>query len=393
MSERNDDNTGRQIQYSSDPVELVEQIAADLPDDEREAMLAEARSLQGLDPLTGHDLTPDAKPEGDDTPPKDAKPEGDDTPPKDAKPEGDDTPPKDAKPEGDDTPPKDAKPEGDDTPPKDAKPEDAKPGVKTADGEGVLDYSVLAQAREDTRRARAEAAAAEARAQAATATAKPEDKPDPVAEKLTEAIKTLRENEGDAVADAYEALAGVVTQKDAKIAELEGRLDRQAQGSAEEIAQSSQHAIDSNPTLAQWLADADAAARGVDGKSALAWQKAEALDDVLASSPEWQGRPLKDRFEEVVRILGDGAPGSGAPSDAPKGDVKPEDTKPKADTKPEDRKPSRTAPESISDLPSGDTPDSPLTKFENMSPQEIEAAIAARSGSMDEFDAIMRQVA
>ena len=356
-------------------------IAQDVSPEEGEAMMAEARSLQGLDPLTGHEIEKpeDTKPEAD-AAPTDTKPEDK----ADAKPE--DTKPEDAKPEAaapTDAKPEDAKPEGD----------DAEPGVRSADGKGVLDYSVLAQARDDARRARAEAAAADARAAAAAAT-KPEPQPDPAAEKLKAAIATLRENEGDAVADAYEALAGVVTQKDGQIAELQSRLDRQDQGSAEEVAQNSQRAIDANPALAQWQADADAADRGVDGKSGLKWQQAEALDEVLAESPDWKGRPLNDRFTEVVRILEGGAPPeSGAPSDAPKADDKPQGTKPKADTKPEDRKPEDRAPESISDLPSGDTPDSPLSKFENMSPQEIEAAIAANPDRMVEFDALMRQVA
>ena len=391
MSSESDINTGREVKYSSDPVELVEQISADLPEDEREAMMAEARSLQGLDPLTGHDLTPEDKAAAD-------KAEADKAAADKAEADKAEADKAEAdKAEAD-------KAEADKAAADKAEADKAaeeKAGVRTADGDGVLDYSVLAQAREDTRRARAEAAAAEARAEAAKTAAKPEDaKPDPAAEKLKQAIATLRENEGDAVADAYEAIAGAVTQKDEKIAELQGRLDRQDQSAIEEVRSNSQREIDANPTLAKWQAEFLAAQQGVDGKSGLRWEQAEALDEVLERDPEWKGRPLSDRFSEVVRILEGGAPSeSGAPSDASQAAAdkaaadKAAADKAAADKAAADKPGAKTGPGSISDLPSGDTPDSPLTKFENMSPQEIEAAITARDGSMAEFDAIMSQVA
>ena len=190
---------------------------------------------------------------------------------------------------------------------------------------------------------------------------------------IAKAIETLRENEGDDVADAYELVARGLAERDAKIGDLENRLNASARSAEEEAAAASQRAIDANPVLARWQAAAHAAGTGDATKSALDWEKAMALDEVLGASPEWAGRPLHERFDEVVRILGPGAPGSGAPSTP--------DPAAAAAAAPETPPADAPVPGlSSADLPTGSAPpaDSPATALESMSPQDLERQILAQ---------------
>lgn len=260
------------------------------------------------------------------------------------------------------------------------KPADAKPaGVLGKDGKTVLPYGALKGAREEARRERQQREQAEQRAQA-------------LEQQIADikAGKTPAEDAGEALTDEKEAemladfpaLKPVFAQLKATRAELD-RLKATAPAPKREPAEADpvadlQEAIDSVPLLAGWQAE-----RGEP------WARAVAIDASLQGSPKWKDKPLPERLAEVARRVADEFDIQ-AQEDTPPNDKQPSG---KAKTTPEEaiNKAGRTTPNTLSDFKGGaadPTRESfermPATRlqarFEDMSDEEIEAALAKSGG-------------
>ena len=268
-----------------------------------------------------------------------------------------------------------------------AKPKDAdKPGIAGPDNT-TLPYGLLEKAREDTLTLAAE----NERLKASLAKAAPQAPAvvDATAELLTQTRKSLdavRENYGEDVAKPLEAILGIaettnqeLAAKDKQITAMHARMDGFDERARANGTNEAQRLIDQNPTLLKWQGEARAASGGDDTKSALAWEQAEALDNVLEKSVEWRGRPMAERFAHVVKVLGDDAPVSGSPETSPARDKTDADkviadaTKVKSDA----------APTSLTDIPAAASPESQQESLEKISPGDLQAKILKGDISFD----------
>ena len=247
------------------------------------------------------------------------------------------------------------------------------PSIITPDGTNTLPYSVLERARAEI---------AELKAAGKPTGADPAD--DPAAtppeprvsqrDALKDTIGKLRDDYGEDLAGVVDKLAGAIDSRDQTIDTLTERnnemVDHLKSGETATLQRDgaeAQRMIDGNSSLSEWQREANAAASGDVTKSALKWTQALAMDDALKKSPEWTGRPMADRFGEVVRILGGDVPGSGAPAPSQTQDVKPNGPDP-AKAVPD---PTPGLPTSLDDLPAGTPAKSLLEQVEGMSPTEI----------------------
>ena len=195
-------------------------------------------------------------------------------------------------------------------------------------------------------------------------------------------------------------LAGAIDDRDVKIDALTERnnemVDQLKSGDAATLQREgleAQRLIDSDPKLAEWQREANAAAGGDVTKSPLKWNQALALDDALKTSPEWAGRSMADRFGEVVRILGGDAPGSGAPAQSQTEDAKPNGKDPAA-AKTAVADPTPGLPASLDDLPAGTPVKSLLEQVERMTPTEMQQWVTDNPDlSNEQLEALLQQVA
>lgn len=123
-----------------------------------------------------------------------------------------------------------------------------------------------------------------------------------------------------------------------------------------------QAAVDENEALLGWQHDPDQTR----------FELATAVDGLLTRHPEWKGKPLEERFAEVVRRV-NAEMGAAKPTPPAPGRRDPMDVINNA--------PSRT-PRSISEIGGGDghahAPD--LGRFTKMSSEDVEAELMARGG-------------
>lgn len=261
------------------------------------------------------------------------------------------------------------------------------PVIKTRDGKHEIPYSVLEAERERVRklnreleelRAERERIEEERKQQEQATT---QDDPGKSAEKDTFDLEAYREEFGDEAAEAEKARREQLHEMRETQKRLEKELEsnrawrEQQEAKAKETAQQEadrlqnevNEAIDSIPELSAWMNEGDPM-----------WDAAVALDNRLQNDPAFKDYTLKERFETVVERLTGKQP-------APKTT---EDLEKAADEKLAAKEAAtRTAPNSLSDLPGGMPADQAESDtLERMTPSQLEAKLAKMSQSeIDEY--------
>lgn len=245
----------------------------------------------------------------------------------------------------------------------DDKPEE-RPVIKTRDGKHEIPYSVLERERREKGELQRQLDEIQ-RQQQALEQKKPEAPKDPGTGASTDtdemSIDAIREEYGD-------EMAKIETDRRQQIADMEQRqkaledeltASRKWREDQERKAQQSvvsevNEAIDSIRELREWRENDDPL-----------WAAAEALDTRLAQTPEWEGKPLRARFEAVVEKLTGRKPNQDTASNDKALDEKLAEQERSATTKP---------PSSLSDLPGGQPPDvSESETLDRMSSAQLEA--------------------
>lgn len=142
-----------------------------------------------------------------------------------------------------------------------------------------------------------------------------------------------------------------------------------------------QEAIDQVPLLVEWQHDP---------KAAPLWERAIAVDNLLKDSPKWKDKPATERFERVAEMVAEEfdieVPGKKAGTEQASSTKQP--AKPTTDAKRAVESAPRTPPSTLSDLKGGAVPDhgqldlknmsprSMLAKFQDMSDEEMDRALA-----------------
>lgn len=262
--------------------------------------------------------------------------------------------------------------------------EDTKAPVATRDGKNTIPYSVLEAAREG--KAKAEAAAQQEREQREALAKQLEEKLARIKE-LEErgASTTAAEKEEvsdlkadlEAISEEAPYLAGVLGKLIARVEATEkvaseAKKPPNTEPTAPSMPPELRDAIDAVPPLAHWEA----------GNAEL-FAAAVEVDNRLKTRPEWANKPMKERFEQVVKVMvaeyGDSIL---PPADSQKTTTPPTAAKelPKADD---------VAIHSISDIPGGTpTAQNALQDIANASP----TAIFNKLQSMESPEDIIRFV-
>lgn len=219
------------------------------------------------------------------------------------------------------------------------KAEDDKPtGVLAKDGKNILPFEVLEGSRK-----RATALEEQLRATQDELQALKEGKSAEERALLSEEDLAAVEAETPALGKVLRALQKEVTTLREEAVERRQAVTTQSQDA---VRQQMQQAIDANQDLARWqVAEPDT-------PEARRWQRAVDFDRELRQDPDWQDKPMQERFAEAERLtklrFGDQLPQSA--DDPPKGEPKPTE-------KPVARKP-EPKPQglSLSDIPGGNPP-------------------------------------
>lgn len=216
--------------------------------------------------------------------------------------------------------------------------EDKPTGVLAKDGKNILPFEVLEGSRK-----RATALEEQLRATQDELQALKEGKSAEERALLSEEDLAAVEAETPALGKVLRALQKEVTTLREEAVERQQAVTTQSQDA---VRQQMQQAIDANQDLARWqVAEPDT-------PEARRWQRAVDFDRELRQDPDWQDKPMQERFAEAERLtklrFGDQLPQSA--DDPPKGEPKPTE-------KPVARKP-EPKPQglSLSDIPGGNPP-------------------------------------
>ncbi|MDF0750286.1 hypothetical protein NLU14_08590 [Marinobacter sp. 71-i] len=259
--------------------------------------------------------------------------------------------------------------------------------IKTRDGKHEIPYSVLEAERERVRKLNRELDELKAERERIEEERKQQEKANTQddsgksADKDTFDLEAYREEFGDEAAEAEKArreqlhemretqkrLEKELTDNRTWREQQEAKAKETAQQEADRLQNEVNEAIDSIPELSKWMNDEDPM-----------WDAAVALDNRLQKDPAFKDYSLKDRFETVVQRLTGKQP-------APKTT---EDLEKAADEKLAAKEAAtRTAPNSLSDLPGGMPADQAESDtLERMTPSQLEAKLAKMSQSeIDEY--------
>lgn len=214
-------------------------------------------------------------------------------------------------------------------------------GVLAKDGKNLIPFSVLEKTRE--RAAQLEEAI---RAQAE------EIERLKAGKASTEDVELFSDEELEAMESddpVIAKMAKAVLASKKTIEALNAKLQEKEQAAVEEEStkrrNAVQEAIDANPDLAVWQ-QADEGTPEMER-----WEYAVKQDAILKDLPKWQGKPLSERYQEVVRLVKEGF-GDQVQSTDRNGGGKKED--------PPTRKPAANrdeGPTSLSELPGGRAPE------------------------------------
>lgn len=257
-------------------------------------------------------------------------------------------------------------------------------GVLLKDGKHVAPYRVLEEARERAARAESTVQALARQLEELKAGA------DPDKAAGGDNAPSITEDDLAELEDLSPEIAKVIKAQMARIEALTGEVvglkqeqeivhkTRQA-----EIQDELTAAIEANPDLKAWR---DAAFRE-ESPDPSRWQKVTQVDDMLMVDPEWQDKPLSERFAkavEMVKTLYGETPTRNEPAADDKAN---EDLKKAADEKLKGKEP--PVPTSLSEIPGGAAPaQSDIENLENvstmalgnkmlsMTPDQIEAYLA-----------------
>jgi hypothetical protein len=273
------------------------------------------------------------------------------------------------------------KPASDKNPAEGEKDEPLSP-VSTKDGKHVIPYEVLRQARDEAKSARAELDALKAKLETEKESGKPEAKQETADLTPKAQTESLTKEEIEALEEDYPVLAKALKSHQALIAEtrkaIEGiqrpveALETRRKASAEEEVQG---AIDDVPKLAFLQA-----------KDPERFTLACNLDAQLKDLPQWKGKPMKERFETVVRMVELNTSEISLPEDSSRSHPKNED-QPARQTDAKTAK-AAAAPLSLSDFPSGmPAAENEADALDAMSATDLAREMAKHSaaGTLDQF--------
>jgi len=175
--------------------------------------------------------------------------------------------------------------------------EDKATGILAADGKHIIPIDVLRSARAAEAQAREAAAAAIAELEALKAAAAKSEAGDEIevdveqSDELDAQLATLAEDYPELGGFAKNLAAQVKAMRDV-VSQL--AADREANATQERVQRqlSVREAIDSNPTLLTW-----------EQSDPEAWSRAVAYDKLLRERPDWQGKPIQERFEQVAKLV------------------------------------------------------------------------------------------
>ena len=395
----------------NDPGALQKMIGDDVDETYAGVLSDEIKGLEGYDWLTGQAVDPASKPDPDPVP--DPAPDPATDPATDPAKSSEPDPAPEAKP--------DAKPDAKDPDPDPApgaKPDaDPDPAILTPDGKGTIPYSTLQRERAAARALEAELAALKEKYEptgkpgetdpaAARADPEPEDAA-AHARELQERIQAIRDVHGDDIADAFQGMAetndrlsAAAAAQKAELEAVKGREAARETEAAERTQDALQAAVDANPLVRGWLDDAIAAGSGEAGKSGTMYAVAASIYEELAQSDEFRDASESERLNEVVRLVRGDSALAGAPEDPsqtedPAGQPDPAKADPKAAADPAKPgaepapAPAPKAPESLSDLPSGEPHQSARERLEHMSPAEMEQAVLSGKMSLEALEGLL----
>lgn len=258
-------------------------------------------------------------------------------------------------------------------------------GVLAKDGEHIIPYSQLEQARSNAREATEREQAAlnkvnelNARIQELTAGKAP-----PAAAETT----LMAEEELVALEATDPTLAKVLRGQVEHIHKLEERdarrtaeETRRAAAERREVNDEIQDAIDQVPKLAEWQASKDQAM----------WDRASATDAYLRQLPEWRNKSFKERFEKVVEITEEAIRTEPAKVEQP-AQLTQEQIRAAAEAKLRETA-SKSTPKTLSDIPGGAPPaQSERERLEQMSVSEMGSKMMGFK-SLDEIQAFLTQL-
>jgi len=172
--------------------------------------------------------------------------------------------------------------------------------------------------------------------------------------------------------------------------ELRNSINQRDAREEQEVDDSITHEIDTNPILSDWA-----------NNNPVMWASAQAADTALTKDPDWQGRPIRERFDEVCNRLGhpikrgdDGVIVTDDKEPEPPPDPKADDTetKPSDTSSLQDRVDKKladvdasTVPTSHSDLPAGEYADqSDAERAETISTIDLEKKMSGMSSEQIE---------
>lgn len=253
-------------------------------------------------------------------------------------------------------------------------------GVLSPDGKHVIPYGALKQARQEATEARraAEEANAQLEALRAQLSAKPGDEIDvdvDATQADTKAITAKLKQLGDDFPEFGEVATAMMAQLEAmqtKVNELEAERQQQHHERAKTVQERVAEAIDSNPSLSLWKAEQPDA-----------FEQAVEFDKMLRKQPEWQGKPMSERFAKVVDLVRVAYPEAKRPQ--PVASTK--ENKQNLDAKVDEalEKAGDYVPESLSHIPGGEAPSANDGKFQSVT--DLEAFM--EKATPDQIDAYL----
>lgn len=190
-------------------------------------------------------------------------------------------------------------------------------GVATKDGKHVIPYSVLqsertraAQAEREVQEARAQIVALQASLNQPKPTANHGDPADTPEDETSDESLALLEEDFPTVAKELKATRALLKALEAKVTPLERSTHDAEAMRANQAAMTVQDAIDSLPKMAH-----------IQAANPEAFELAKQFDASLRDRPDWENKPISERFAKVIELvettLGEiSIPGTKAPSAA-----------------------------------------------------------------------------
>lgn len=239
-------------------------------------------------------------------------------------------------------------------------------GVLSPDGKHVIPYGALKGAREEASRYRQlnEEQATLIESLKAQLAQKPGDTVDvdldtedqQATDALSAKLKQLAEDFPE-FGEVAEAMTTQIRALQAEVNAVKEERQAQQQVVARQRQLTVREAIDSNPDLVLW-----------ESEDQKAWDRAVKIDQELRQDPDWTGKPIQERFNEVVRLTRAYLPNAPKPSTSASKETQ-DELATRVDQALE--KAGQYVPESLSHIPGGHAPASNDGRMDNVMDLEM----------------------